>query len=653
MAPLPPTRERPKVFVPPTAGRSAIDETQPADGPKPAGRTWVRRLLLGLGILLAVAVGAGAATAFFAKQQIDELLTPRTKDGKLAQRQLAAPLPGKPANILVLGSDHRSGSAATDRRSDTLMMVRLDPKRKTISMLSFPRDLYVPIPGHGESKINDAYAMGGSALTIKTVQQLTGLDANFVVNVDFRGFRGIIDTLGGVYVDVDHRYYNNQAEGGGNYAEIDLKPGYQLLNGRDALSYARFRHTDSDFHRIARQQLLMAQLRKQVGASDVVNNVPGLFKVLNTNTEMAVGGANGQVSSRAVIDYIRLALSLSPKDIYQFEVQGGIGVGPGGASIVEANTSEIAGQVDAFLRPDREAQQKTADNVTGTTRKAAPTAEEPPALPAPERVTIEVRNGNNIGGSARKASDQLAALGYRTSVQPGTAGNADTTNYANTRVQYRADRDQQLAASVAALFPGASAEKLPPSTQASTRLLVIVGKSGYQVASGVDGAPAATAMPATAPENSVPQAATPKVVNDPSAALNDVRQVLGKVSFPVLYPTVRESHSTFDANGVWVYQIPQGKRRFDAYRLVGRTGAGDYWGFQGTNWTSAPILDHPNRTVTKGGREYMLYFNGTRLHMVAWKEGAGAYWVMNSVLDKLSNETMLAIAEGVKRVPRA
>ena len=233
------------------------------------------------------------------------------------------------------------------------------------------------------------------------------------------------------------------------------------------------------------------------------------------------------------------------------------------------------------------------------------------------------------------------------------AGNADNTNYANTRVQYRADRDQELGAAVAALFPGASAEKVPPGTRVQTRLLVIVGKSGYEVKSGVDGAPAATAPRATAAGNSVPEAATPKVVQDPTAALDDVRQVFGKISFPVLYPTVRESQSTFDSNGVWLYQIPKGKKRFDAYRLVARTGAGEYWGFQGTNWTTAPILDHPNRTVTKGGRDYMLFFNGTRLHMVAWREGAGAYWVMNSVLDKLSNETMMAIAEGVKRAPRA
>ncbi len=651
MTPLPPTRERPKVMVPPVAGQPRGATTSSTPPSNNGGRRWLRKLLIGLGVVLAVAAGAGAATVFFAKQQIDDLLTPRTKEGRLAQRQLSAPLPGEPANILVLGSDYRAGDAKENKRSDTLLMVRLDPKRKTVSMLSFPRDLYVPIPGHGESKINDAYSLGGSALTIKTVEQLTGLKSNFVVNVDFKGFRGIVDTLGGVYVDVDRRYYNNHEDGGGNYAEIDIKPGYQLLRGRDALAFARFRHTDSDFHRMARQQMLMGQLRKQIGASDVARNVPGLFKVLNENTEMAVGGTQGQVSARTVIDYIRLALSLSPKDVYQFEVQGGIGTGPGGASIVKADDAAIAAQVDAFLRPDSGARETTADNVTGVAATSGQ-GEEPPAptLPDPANVTIEVRNGNNIGGSARTASQALASLGYQASVQSGPAGNADNANYANTRVQYRADRDRELAESVARRFDGASAEKVQPGTAITTRLLVIVGKSGYEVATTDSGA---SQPAATAPENSVPEKAAPKVTVDPEYAVSDFQQVRGKVSFPVLYPTVRESSSTFDSDGVWVYKIPNGKKAYDAYRLVAQTASSDYWGLQGTSWVNAPILEHPSRTVDKGGRSYMLYFNGTRLHMVAWREGGGAYWVTNSVLDKLSNETMLAIAEGVRRVPRA
>jgi LCP family protein required for cell wall assembly len=646
MAPLPPTRERPRSFA----------DAGPAGAPAAAGsgqvrprRSALRIVLIALGILLSVGIGAAAATAFFAKQQINDLLTPETREGQLAQRQLKAPLPGKPANILVIGSDKRSGAADNDRRSDTIMMVRLDPAGKTISMLSFPRDLYVPIPGHGTSKMNEAYSLGGSALTIKTVNELTGLDVNFVVNVDFKGFRGIIDTLGGVYVDVDRRYYNNHEDGGGNYAEIDLKPGYQLLRGRDALSFARYRHTDSDFHRIARQQQLTAQIRKQIGTSDVVNNIPGLFKVLNENSEMAVGGTNSKVSTRTVVDYIRLALSLNPKDVYQFEIQGGIGVGPGGASIVEADQAQIASLVEAFLNPDAEAQRTTADNVVG--KAASPAATQPaPRLPDPGSVNIEVRNGNGIAGTAGKAAEQLAQLGYRVIVQPGAAGNADNSNYANTRVYYRADRDRALADSVAARFQGASVSKQQPGLAFDTRLLVIVGKTGYEVSTGTT-TPATTTV--KAPGNSVPEKAAPKVVTDAEYARSDFQQVRGKVRFPILYPTVRESSSTFDADGVWVYQISHKSKPFDAYRLVARTAAGDYWGFQGTNWSNPPIIEHPSRTVTRNGREYMLYFNGTRLHMVAWREGGGTYWITNSVLDKLSNETMLAIAEGVKRLPRA
>jgi hypothetical protein len=85
-----------------------------------------------------------------------------------------------------------------------------------------------------------------------------------------------------------------------------------------------------------------------------------------------------------------------------------------------------------------------------------------------------------------------------------------------------------------------------------------------------------------------------------------------------------------------------------AFRLAYVTGGGEYWGIQQTGWTDAPILDGPSVTQTIKGREYRLFFNGPRLHMVAFEENGGAYWVVNTLLDRLSNETMLAIAKGLQ-----
>ncbi len=160
--------------------------------------------------------------------------------------------------ILLIGSDHRFQSARDDVHSDTIILARIDATHHRISLLSIPRDLYVPIAGHGEDRINDAFTLGGAGLLIKTVREVFGVRIDHFVEVNFAGFRKLVDMLGGIYVPVDQRYLNrNVGTIGTNYADIDLQPGYQKLNGVQALEYARFRHTDSDFYRAARQQLFL------------------------------------------------------------------------------------------------------------------------------------------------------------------------------------------------------------------------------------------------------------------------------------------------------------------------------------------------------------------------------------------------------------
>lgn len=619
---------------------SATPVPQP-DGPPPPSRVrrWFKLLFFSFAFMFALLLGALAATTFFTKQKVDKLLTPKTADTRVAQKHLQAALPGKPANVLILGSDHRVGNAENDRRSDTLMLMRLDPQGKTISMLSFPRDLYVDIPGHGTSKINDAYALGGPALTVDTVKELTGLDVNYIVTVDFKGFRGIVDTLGGVYVDVDRRYFNDNSSGY-DYAVIDIEPGYQLLMGQDALAFARFRHTDSDFHRIARQQQLLAALKKQVGASAVARNIPGLFRVLYKNTDMAAGG-NGKISTRQVIEYIRLAITLKGSDVYQIEVMGGIDTAPNGASIVVADEATIKGAVDAFLDPDEDAREKTADQVTGQKSGAAGDEGAGGKLPPASTVTIEVKNGNGVAGAAGETAVSLRGLGYRVTVQPGEAGNADHLNYANSRVQYRNDADRALAEHIADSVNGATVEKQSSANVTAARILVIVG----------DGAGVTGEEGPTAEVNRVPEKAPARVVADREYGLDEFLLLRGKTKVPLMYPTVRELNSTYETP-VRAYKVAKGREVYDAYRMVAKTGGLDYWGLQGTTWPDPPLLEDPTREMTRGGRTYMLFFNGTKLHMVAWRERGAVYWVSNSVLDKLSNETMLAIAQGVRPVPR-
>ncbi len=141
--------------------------------------------------------------------------------------------------------------------------------------MSVPRDLKVKIPGHGTDKINAAYELGGPRLTVKTVKSLFAkpgepFKINHIVNINFGGFRQVINKIGGVYVDIDRDYFNDNS-GGERFATIDVNPGYQKLKGQDALDYVRYRHGDNDLVRAARQQDFLRQVRNAAGARRLLN----------------------------------------------------------------------------------------------------------------------------------------------------------------------------------------------------------------------------------------------------------------------------------------------------------------------------------------------------------------------------------------------
>ncbi len=242
------------------------------------GAVMLAKALAGV-FLIFVVCGVGTAAAGYF--QFDKLFPPADAPlpgGGKAPPPLAVPKlpevkPGGARTLLLLGSDHRAKTSFDGRRgddkplSDTIVLVRLDPKRKRIAVLSIPRDLAVTIPGVGEGiKINAAYTDGGPSKTLATVKLLfknaTGKDlaVNSVIDVDFNGFQRAVNYIGGVYVDVDRRYYNPNGTG---YSAIDVQPGYQLLKGKDALAYVRYRHTDSDLFRNARQQDFLRQAGNQ------------------------------------------------------------------------------------------------------------------------------------------------------------------------------------------------------------------------------------------------------------------------------------------------------------------------------------------------------------------------------------------------------
>jgi polyisoprenyl-teichoic acid--peptidoglycan teichoic acid transferase len=184
-------------------------------------------------------------------------------------------------NTLILGSDSRGKGSTSGARADSIIIMRTNPHTHLISMLSIPRDLDVPIPGHGNNKINAAFAYGGAPLLIKTINKLTGLKVNHIVLVDFTGFRDLIDTLGGVTVDNPTKVISSQPFGGyyWHFAKGEIH-----LDGRHALAYSRIRHTtnpaDSDITRTQRQQRVMTALSHQLVQPSNIFNLPTIGKAI-------------------------------------------------------------------------------------------------------------------------------------------------------------------------------------------------------------------------------------------------------------------------------------------------------------------------------------------------------------------------------------
>jgi LCP family protein required for cell wall assembly len=247
------------------------------------GALW--RFALGAVIVVGFTAATTAVAGLLQFKQFaaDISVTPAIK-----QARVTIPDPGDPQTILIIGSDHRAGTPFTAANTDTMMLVRLDPDSSTINVLSIPRDLKVEIPevgGLATAKLNSAYSVGGPNLLVKTIRQnvFPHLQVNHIVDVNFSGFEALVNAIGCVYTDVDHRYYNNTALT--DYSSIDLQAGYQKLCGSDALSFVRFRHTDSDIVRNARQQDFIRWAKDQYGAANLIANRDKLLRIFGQHTE--------------------------------------------------------------------------------------------------------------------------------------------------------------------------------------------------------------------------------------------------------------------------------------------------------------------------------------------------------------------------------
>ena len=295
--------------------------------PKPRRFWW--RFILAAVLIVAVSASTTATAALLYIDSIaEEIGVENDKLQKRLNRFLADAENGGAQNFLMIGSDKRAGAEFVEDkgRSDTAMIVRLDPEKDLISMMSIPRDLKVEIPGVGTGKFNEAYFYGGTKLTLQVVKELTGLPIHHVVNVDFLGFAQGVYAIGCVYTDVDRRYYhsNEGVPPSEQYAEINVTPGYQMLCGKKALDYVRYRHTDTDIVRSARQQDFLSAARQRISVEDIVFDQGELIDVFTeyTTSDISKGSELLEVlklvaaSRNATINEVDFPAELSPSYVY-------------------------------------------------------------------------------------------------------------------------------------------------------------------------------------------------------------------------------------------------------------------------------------------------------------------------------------------------
>ncbi|MGZ4336103.1 MAG: LCP family protein [Gaiellaceae bacterium] len=604
--------------------------------PEPPRRSpWqmVRTVVLWVVLASVVVAGGAAGAAYLKTHQFLQAIAPKTKADRAAAKRLDLAIPGQPTVALVIGTDRRKGKEAElTGRSDTLILVRADPGTNALSMLSFPRDLIATIkcPGHpdGRDRINAAFSECGTVGAVETVRALTGLPINYFVTVNFRGFTDLVNKLGGVWLDVDHRYLCDANTCPG-VSKISLLPGYQRVNATNALAYVRFRHFDSDLYRNARQQLFLKAMKSQISSQLDLDTVLKIMSAVEKNVVVGRGGGKA-LDPSTLKDYLYFAHGLPGGHVFQSKIEGLTGTNE-----LSASPENIAVAVRDFVQPDVSAPEKARDVTLGIKRRSL--------APPPRNISTTVLNGNGVAGSAANAAYELAQRSYKIVLPPtGQPQNAPNFQYFRTTVYYDTAqlRSKAAAGKLANLFGDAGIKPLPANfiTLANGAMATIVVGQNFH----------GTIAPAPVDKTPIRQPA--RVTPNAALTRSLLMQVRKRLRFRLQVPRLVESSSRleFDAP-IRVYNISKGHR---AVRLTFRIGSNEYWGIQETNWNEAPALADPSFVHKIKGREYALYYSGAHLHMVVLRKDGATYWVVNSILDELSNETMLAIARGLAPLPK-
>jgi LCP family protein required for cell wall assembly len=334
----------------------------------PSNRSAFKRLVLGC--LIVVALSA-ATSALFISGEIDALTKALGQNPslKVAPGSLASTGFGGPQTLLLVGDDQRALTGdfkyykhAVLPHANEMLLVRFDPNKPWISLMSIPRELQVTInPPRGrpvQTRLNYAYTAGGIPLLLSTIKRVTGLSVNHVVVTTFGRFRRAVDAMGCVYSTVDRRYFHSNVGSAQQYQEINLHPGYQKLCGTEALQFVSYRHNDTSLVRDARDQSFLLDVKKQYGPT-LTDNVHKFERIFG----QAVQTDPSLHTSTGVLDLLGTLASSAGRRVRRVQFQATLL-----ASYDTASPKQIADSVHAFLYGASPAPRKTTAAAVGAAR---------------------------------------------------------------------------------------------------------------------------------------------------------------------------------------------------------------------------------------------------------------------------------------------
>jgi len=345
-------------------------------------------------------------------------------------------------NVLLLGIDSRADSST--QNTDTMIVLSLDPVNKTAAMLSIPRDVYIDRPGVFTDKINAAYAYGGYDLVRKVVEDLLGIRLNAYALVDFDAFTKIIDSVGGVVVDVK-RPVRDESYPTPDYGveRLDITPGPQLMDGQTALRFARSRHDTNDYSRAQRQQLVLSALRTRLTQGDFLRGLPGLVDRVGSAVQTNFDPAN-------VLPLAQFGSGIDG-DAIRSEV-----LYPCGGSYPHCELQSSGGDGGFFLIPDR-----------AKIRDLAAALFYDPQVKS-EGASIEVRSAGARNGVAKAIADRLSERSFTVSTVSDGASGRSAVLVRNTAKRY-------TAGALAQQLGGLPVDSLPSSETTAADIVVRVG----------------------------------------------------------------------------------------------------------------------------------------------------------------------------------